>query len=97
MEGIELLKSKGIDTYTITCESGESCVLSQPSIKTTAKILPILMAEKNADFLQAGKIIITDCWVSGDDAIRTDENLNAEVALAALGIIQLKVASVKKN
>lgn len=93
---IDNLKKQGIETYTITCDNGKECLIRKPTIKTSSKILPIMMAE-NADLLKAGKIIIDECWIAGDDEIRKDEDLNAEVSLAALQVVQLKVAEIKKN
>ena len=95
-EVIERHKKSGIITYTLTCETGEECIIRHPAIKTTNKVLNYLFGE-NRDMLKAGKIILDDCWIAGDDVIRTDEELNGEVAFAASTTVEFKIAEVKKN
>lgn len=99
-EAIKNYKKRGVETYILTCESGEECLLRQPTVKETGKILPYLtpMQEgEKPDLGEAGIKIVDLCWVAGDDAIRKDENLLYEVALGASTLVNLKIADVKKN
>jgi hypothetical protein len=98
-EAIDNHKKKGIQTYTFTCESGEQCILREPSINQSGKILPYLISIGNdkADFIAGGKVLVEECWICGDDAIRKNEDLLAEVAFAALSTIKMRTADVKKN
>ncbi len=98
-ELIAKLKKKNIQTYTFTCQSGETCLLQEPTVIQTGKILPYLSAESGADvdYNKAGSFLVEECWLSGDDAIRKDESLKFEVGFAAIQTINLKVADIKKN
>ena len=98
-EAIENHKKKGITTYTLTCETGEACVIREPSVTESGKIVPMLVkiGDNEPDFIGAGKLLVNNCWVAGDDKIRKDDDLLAEIAFAAISIIKLKVADVKKN
>jgi hypothetical protein len=97
-ETIARHKKQGIQTYTLTCESGEQCLIKAPNVETTNKVLVYLHgAVENKDMLKAGKIIIQDGWIAGDDLIRKDMELMGEVAFAAATLCELKVADVKKN
>jgi len=104
-EAIDTLKKAGKNTYTYTCENGKQCVLSEPSIRDSIKLLPYIYAmmspKKNNDEkfdVSDGAIMIVDlCWVAGDDEIRTNEDLKIEVGMSALNTAQIKTADVKKN
>jgi len=97
-EVIDRHKKQGIAIYTITCESGEECIIKHPDVEVTNKVLIYLFgAPENRNMLKAGKIILEECWMAGDDLIRTDKELNGEAAFGASTMVELKVAEVKKN
>jgi hypothetical protein len=104
-EAIDLHRKKGIQTYTLTCVTGEKCLIREPDPFESAAVLPILQGMgydnngkmREPSLLEAGQKIISECWISGDDKIRKDKNLMAEVSLAAANLIDLRIADVKKN
>lgn len=105
-EAINLHKQKGIDTWIITTEDGKySCLIRESTPVESAKIFPVLNGMgydekgqlKDPDLLEAGKRIVKSGWLAGDDEIRKDENLMAEIALAASTTINLKIGIAKKN
>jgi hypothetical protein len=104
-EAIEAHKKKGIQTYTLTCKTGEECLIREPDPFEAASVVPILQGlgfdqngkQREPSLLEAGQKIIDLCWISGDDKIRKDRNLKAEVSLAAANLIDLRIAEVKKN
>jgi len=98
-EVIDLHKKKGIDTYTLKTESGEVCVLREPTVKETGNLIPLIIGfgDNKPDLVQAGIDLVETCWLAGDDKIRKDEDLKAEVGLGAINMIDIKVAEVKKN
>ena len=71
-EAIELHKKKGIQTYTLKCETGEECLIREPTPTESGKIVPMMISlgDKEADFIGAGKALIKECWIAGDDSIR---------------------------
>jgi len=98
-EVVSLHKKKGIDTYTLTAKSGETCVLREPTVRETGNLIPLIMGfgENKPDLVQAGVEIVDLCWLAGDDAIRKSEDLKAEIGLGAISMVDVKVAEVKKN
>ena len=92
-------KKMGIGTHIFICENGLSCLLRDPSIPLSAKVMPFLtsIAGSDPDYYKAAKMLVTECWIAGDSEIRKDEDLIAEVGMAALGTVQMKVARSKKK
>ena len=97
-ETIERHKKQGIQTYTITCSTGEQCLIKNPDVDIVNKVLLFLHgAQDTKDMLKAGKIILSECWIAGDDIIRTDKALNGEAAFGAATTTELKIADVKND
>lgn len=104
-EAIDLHKKNGIQTYTLSCKSGEKCLIREPDPFESATILPILQGlgfdqngkQREPSLVEAGMKIVELCWLKGDSVIRKNKNLLAEVSLAAATLIDLRIADVKKN
>ena len=98
-EAITNYGKKGISTYTFTCETGETCILREPTVRETGEILPSLtpIGDKEPNLIDAGIKIIDMCWIAGDSEIRKNDDLLCEVALASVNTIKLRIADVKKN
>ena len=98
-DAIKSHKKMGIQTYTFTTESKKQCLLKQPTIIQSGKIMPFMipMGDKEADFNKAAITLVDECWIAGDDEIRKSEELKVEVGLAALNLVEMKTATVKKN
>ena len=89
----------GIQTYTFTTECKKQCLLRQPTIIQSGKIMPYLIPsdDQKADFNQAAIILVNECWIAGNDEIRKSEELKLEVGLAAMNLVEMKTAKIKKN
>jgi hypothetical protein len=83
-----------METYTLTTACGKTCKICQPSMVVQAKVLPFLLKD---DLFEAGKYVVTECWIEGDREILKDENLMAECALSVVSLITVKIADIKKN
>jgi hypothetical protein len=46
--------------------------------------------------ITAGEVILNACWISGDEEIRTDNDLLVEACLQSVSLIERKEASLKK-
>jgi len=91
---IDTHKKTGIHTEIFVCESGEACLVRKPTAKVSAMAIPLIYKD---DYLGAGKLLIEECWIAGDDEIKKNEDLEAEVALAIAQSMNIKIASQKKN
>jgi len=98
-EAIKTHKKMGIQTYTLVTDCGKECLIKQPSIIQTGKIMPLMveMGGSKADFNAAATTLIRECWIAGDDEIRKSEELLIETGLAALNLVEMKIAKIKKN
>ena len=47
-------------------------------------------------YIRAGEIVLLNCWVGGDDEIKSDDDLLIPAAMQAFQIIQSKTAVLKK-
>jgi hypothetical protein len=56
-------------------------------------IMPITGAPK---LITAGEIVLTGCWISGDEEIRTNEELKIEACLKVIELIERKNSTLKK-
>ena len=50
----------------------------------------------DAEYVLAGEIILTSCWVAGDDIIKEDPDLLVAAALQCNALIETKSATLKK-
>lgn len=104
-DAIKSHKKMGIQTYTFTTECKKQCLLKQPTIIQSGKIMPFLIpiGEKGTktyqepDFNSAAILLVNECWIAGNDEIRKSEELKLEVGLAALNLVEMKTAKIKKN
>lgn len=46
--------------------------------------------------LEAGELILKNCWLGGDEVIKTDDKTNAAVAMAAYQAMELPTTHTKK-
>lgn len=83
-------KKKHGEVYKVTVE-GKSCYLHKPDRKTlayvsTAKDNPIRMSE----------LMLNNCWIDGDEEIKTDDALFLGVAQQMGALISIKQAELVK-
>lgn len=69
------------------------CLLCKPNRNTLAEVFSTRAAGK---VLEAGEIILENCWVDGSEIILEDEDMKAAASLAAIDAIKLPTATLKK-
>lgn len=80
--------------YEITVK-GKSCKLSEISRGTLEIALGMIM-KPTPEYIRAGEIIILNCWIEGDEEIKTNDKLLVPAAMKAYELIELEEAELKK-
>lgn len=90
-ERIEELKAKHGELHLLRVED-KSCILKSPS----RKVLSYASGVATKDPMKFNEIILKDCWVDGDEEIKTDDSyfLGASAKIAEL--IVVKEATLEK-
>lgn len=91
-------KKQTAQTYTLEVE-GKTATLRKPSRKILGQAMGMMVpvGGQVPDITAAGEWILVNCWVDGDSAIKEDEDLLLAASMAVMEIIELKVATIKKN
>ncbi len=84
-------KAKYGDVFRIDID-GKTCYLKHPSRKALGYAS---IAGKN-DPLKFNEVILNDCWLGGDEEIKTDDALFLGVAAKIGELIELKEATLVK-
>ena len=50
----------------------------------------------HSEYIRAGEVILTSCWVTGDEIIKTNEDFLMSASMQAFQLIQIKSATLKK-
>lgn len=90
-EQIKEWKDKYKDVYMISVDE-RSCYLRRPTRK---ELSYATMAAKN-DPLKFNEVILSSCWLDGDDEIKTDDYLFLGASTQIANIVQVKEAELKK-
>lgn len=90
-EQIKAWKEAHGDVYQITVD-GRSCYLRKPKRK---ELSYASMAGKN-DPLKFNEVILNQCWLGGDEEIKTDDELFLGVSAQIATIVEVKEAEIKK-
>jgi hypothetical protein len=90
-EQIESWKANHGEVYRIQVE-GKACYLKQPSRKTLG--YASLAGKENP--LKFNEVLLRDCWLGGDEAIKTDDTLFLSVSAKLSELIALKEAELEK-
>ena len=88
---IEEWKKTHGDVWRITVD-GRECYLKPPSRRTLG--YASMAAKENP--LKFNEIILRDCWLAGDEEIKTDDTLFLSTGKALEGIIETKEAELEK-
>lgn len=87
---IEEWKKEHGDVFA--CTVGESiCYLKKPDRKTMKYV-----ASVGDDPIRGNEVLLDCCWLGGDEAIKTDDELFFGVSGQLNEIIQIKEAAIKK-
>ena len=90
-EQIQEWKKKHGKVFKISCD-GKVCYLKPPSRKT----LGYASVASKDDPLKFNEVILRDCWLAGDEEIRTDDMLFLSVGSQLANIIQAKEAELEE-
>jgi len=92
------MSTKKEETYTLEVE-GYKATLRKPSRAVLGQAMGMMVpvGGQVPDVTQAGEWILTNCWVSGDEEIKTNESLLVAACMAVMQMIEMKVATIKKN
>jgi hypothetical protein len=90
-EQIENWKAKHGDIFRIQVED-KACYLKKPGRKTLG--YASLAGKENP--LKFNEILLKDCWLDGDETIRTDDGLFLSVSSRLPELIEIKEAELEK-
>lgn len=90
-EQIDAWKAAHGDIFKITVED-KSCILKTPDRKT----LSYATSVATKDPLQFNEIILKNCWLGGDEEIKTNDSLFLAVSGKLSEIILIKEAALEK-
>lgn len=90
-EQIEAWKQKHGDVFAVTV-GNSVCYLKRPTRKA---ISYASVAGKN-DPLKFNEVLLNDCWIFGDERIKTDDSLFIGAAGKLAELIEVKEAEIKK-
>ena len=90
-EKIAEWKRKWGDVFQVDVE-GHTCYLHKPDRKTLSAAAVV----GGNDPMRYNEIILANCWIEGDEAIKTDDELFLGVAGQLKEIVRIAEASVKK-
>ena len=80
-------------------EEGEEkvCYLKEINRNVHEQALGLMMKTKgNAEYLRAGEVILLQCWLTGDNAIKTEDAYLRSACMQAYELMELKSATLKK-
>jgi hypothetical protein len=90
-EQIDGWKAKHGDIFRIQVED-KACYLKKPGRKTLG--YASLAGKENP--LKFNEILLNDCWLGGDETIKTDDTLFLSVSAKLSELIELKEAELEK-
>jgi len=90
-EQIDEWKKKHKEVFRVTVED-KACYLKKPSRKALGYAS---MAGKDNP-LKFNEVILNDCWLDGDEEIKTDDDLFLSVSPKLSEIIEVKSAELEK-
>lgn len=86
------LKAKHGDIFLIELETGEICYLKKPN----RTILSAAMVKGKDDVFKYNEIILQNCWIMGDETIKTDIGLFLGVSAKLGEVVEVVTAEIKK-
>lgn len=88
---IDAWKKKHGDVYEITVEDKKAYIH-----KPTRKVLGLAMTMAQQDPLKMAETILVNCWLGGDEEVRTDDAMFMGVQMQLEQLIEIKAAEIKK-
>jgi hypothetical protein len=90
-EQIEEWKKQHKDIFKITVD-GRTCYLKKPS----RKALGYASVAGKENPLKFNEVILNNCWLGGDEEIKTDDSLFMSVSAKLTALIEIKDAELEK-
>jgi hypothetical protein len=90
-EQIEEWKKQHKDIFKITVD-GRTCYLRKPS----RKALGYAAVAGKENPLKFNEVILKDCWLAGDEEIKTDDTLFMSISAKLTELIEIKDAELEK-
>ena len=84
-------KRKHVDIFVLRVED-KKCYLKTPDRKTMSYAASVA----TKDPLKFNEILLNNCWLGGDDEIKTDDSLFLAASSKLSDIISIKEASLEK-
>ena len=90
-EQIEALKKKHGEIFEVEVDD-KVCYLKRP----TRKALSLAAAQGQRDPLKYNEVVLANCWVDGDEEIKTEDAYFLGVSGVLDQLIEVKMAALKK-
>ncbi|MBP8040344.1 MAG: hypothetical protein KAZ36_00365 [Bacteroidales bacterium] len=90
-EQIAIWKHNYGDVYEVNVED-KYCYLKKPDRKT----LSFAATVGETDPMKFNEIVLNNCWISGDETIKTNDELFFAVVAKLNALIEVKSAEIKK-
>ena len=90
-EQIQEWKNQHGDIFQLDVE-GHTCYLKKPS----RKVISMATTIGQTDPIKFSEIMLNNCWLGGDEIIRTDDELFLSVSAKLAELISIKEAELKK-
>jgi len=91
-EKIEAWKKKHEDVFVVSFEDGKTGYLKKPD----RKIMSFAMTRMQTNPLGYAEVILQQCWLGGDDEIKTNDKYFFGAAAQLEKMIEVKNAELKK-
>jgi hypothetical protein len=76
---------------------GKKCYLKELPMPIYELVLGLVLpVQGQPQYLRAGEVILMNCWVGGDEEIKTDEALKIAACVKAMGLFEVQEAELKK-
>ena len=92
-EVIDQLKAKHKEVYEISVV-GKSCLVLKPNRKDMC--FAMAGSSSGKDIVRMQEILLENCWLEGDEEIKTDDALFFAAAAKLTGLMEAKEAELKK-
>lgn len=90
-EQIEQWKKQYREVYQVTVD-GKVCYLRKPNRKE----LSYASVAGKSDPMKFNEVILNQCWLAGDEEIKTDDSLFLGVSAQIAQLVEVKEAELKK-
>lgn len=85
-----------VHVVEVKVEKGENVVGYLKPVKERNIYASVFSFMQAGKLLEAGEVILANCYLGGDELIKTDEQVAASAAMAAYNVFKLPEATVKK-